>query len=145
MIRGMAGKRIRHEVRRLRQADSGRRFEDAHERHRIDNHVVRILVIVLGFLVAVAGAVTFWLPGPQVVIVVLGVALMASQWRVVARLLDRIEVRGRTWHEQRWEPYPHKGAAKAAAGVVFLVAVVLVAWFAHAHGLVPGWVPFVGN
>jgi hypothetical protein len=141
----MPTKRIKHAMRALRVADPGRRFEDAHERHRIDNHVVRITMIVVGFIIATGGVATFWLPGPQVVIVVAGLAIMASQWRVVARLLDRIEMLGRRWHEQRWQPYPHKARAKVVGTIAFVVVVVLLVWFSSEHGLIPGWVPLLGS
>lgn len=139
----MAGRKLKKNLDEIKDAEPGSRFEEAHERHRIDNHVVRVGVIVLGALIVVAGAATFWLPGPQVLIVIVGLALMASQWRVVARLLDRIEVAGRTWHEERWEPYPHKGRVKVLGTLVFIAVVAALGWLAWDRGWLPSWLPLI--
>jgi hypothetical protein len=97
---------IRRELHAVRASEQGRRFEDAHERHRIDNHAVRVTVITAGCALMVAAAATFWVPGPNFVIVLLALVLVAGQWRLVARLLDRGEVWAVRWHDESWAPRP---------------------------------------
>ncbi len=90
----------------MRDSEIGRRFEEAHERHRIDNHIVRMTLIALGCVVMVLAAVTFWVPGPNFVVVLIALVLVSSQWRRVAQLLDRGEHAARRWHERSWVPRP---------------------------------------
>jgi hypothetical protein len=134
---------VKRQWRQLREAEPGERFEEAHERHRIDNHAVRVFVICLGVFLLVAAAVTFWVPGPNFVGVLLGLALVATQWRFVAKRLDRLEVLGRRWHDERWEPYPHKTAVLVTGWCVGAAVVALALWFAWQHDLLPAWLPFV--
>jgi hypothetical protein len=89
---------------RIRHDDPGQRFENVHERHRISHPVLRVLAILLGLMLMVAAAATFWLPGPNFVLVLAGLALVSAQWRLVARGLDRLEVTGRNLHERFWKP-----------------------------------------
>lgn len=128
----------------IREDEPGRRFEAGHERHRIDNHVVRITLIVVGAVLLVSAAVTFWVPGPNFVIVLAGLALVATQWRLVARLMDRGELAARRWHVQRWMPYSHKRRATVLMATAGLLVVALLAWLATARGWLPGWLPLVG-
>lgn len=133
---------IRHQLRALRAGEPGQRFQDAHTRLRADRLVVRIALIAVGCALAAVGALTFWIPGPNVVIVVAGLALVAAQWRLVARGLDRAELACRRWHRTRWVPYPHKRAAVAISIVVVLAVVGGAAWAAHELGWVS--IPGVG-
>lgn len=132
---------IRRELRRLREADPGTRFQGGHERHRVSNHVGRLLLICLGLGLVLGGILTFWLPGPQFVVILAGVAIVAAQWKAVARRIDRLEVRMRRWHEQRWEPYPHKRRVIVVTWLVVLLVVALVAWVLWRNGWLPGWLP----
>jgi uncharacterized membrane protein YfcA len=134
---------IRRELRELRESDPGTRFQGGHERHRVDNHVVRLLLICLGLGLALGGALTFWLPGPQFVVVLAGVAIVAAQWKAVARRIDRLEVRARRWHDERWDPYPHQRRVIASAVIAVLALVALVVWLLWRSDLLPAWLPFV--
>lgn len=125
----------------LREAEPGTRFQAAHERLRFRRAVVRVTLICVGVTLAVAGAVTFWLPGPNFVLVFAGIAIVAGQWKLVARGLDRLEVAGRRWNDEVWDPYPHKRRVKAIVAFLFVVAVVLVALLADRQGWLPGWLP----
>ena len=46
-----------------------------------------------GLLLVVAGFVFLPTPGPSYIIIVVGLWMLAGQWRSLARLLDRLEVR----------------------------------------------------
>ncbi|MCB0879755.1 MAG: hypothetical protein KDC46_12355 [Thermoleophilia bacterium] len=131
--------RIRRELRRIRAHLPGERFERTHERHRINNHAVRVTVIAVGCGVMVIAAVTFWVPGPNFVIVLAGLALVAGQWRFVARMLDRGEVAARRWHEQTWEPMP-RWRRRSILAVVWLAGACLalaMAYVSWRQGLLP--------
>ncbi len=140
----MSRHRIRREVHALKASRPGRRFEDAHERHRISNHAVRLTVLTIGGMLALAGSLTFWLPGPNFVIVLIGLAIVAGQWRFAARIFDRLEVASRRWHDEYWEPYPHKGRAVVLVWLVVAAAMAAAVWTADRYGWLPGWVPYLG-
>lgn len=128
-------------LRQVKEDEPGKRFVRAFEAHKIDNHAVRIAVVCLGVGLMLAAAVTFWLPGPNFVLVLAGLALVGAQSRTVAQWMDRGEVAGRRWHEEVWTPYPHKTGVKVAALLTIAVASALVIWFADERGWLPGWVP----
>ncbi len=134
---------FRDEMRQLKEAPPGRRFEDGYERTKVDNRVLRLSLVTLGFALMFAAAVTFWLPGPNFVLVLAGLALVGGQSRTVAKLMDRGEVTGRRWNDRYWDPYPHKKRAIAIIWSVVAIIVALVVWLAYEQGWLPRWVPFV--
>jgi hypothetical protein len=87
----------------IRNDTPGVRFIHAHQRNRIHNPVLRVGAIFVGLALMVAAAVTFWLPGPNFVLVLAGLALVAAQWRLAARLLDWLELRGRAVKRVLWD------------------------------------------
>lgn len=142
---GMPFAWIRREITQLRRARPGARFEGGHERHRVGNHAVRLALITTGLALMLIGGATFWLPGPNFLIVLVGLVLVAGQWRLAAQWLDRGEVKLRELDERYWEPYPHKRRLLATlwAGGVTIVAVAV--YVAYRQGWLPGWLPFVGG
>lgn len=137
---------VRAALRRIRHDEPGRRFVAAHERLRISSSVLRIGTIALGIALMVAAAATFFLPGPNFVLVLAGLALIAGQWRAVAVLLDRAEVRGRRIRTERWETMSarRRHGAIGVAWLLFVVAVGLVGLGAWRLGLLPAGLPLVG-
>jgi hypothetical protein len=133
---------IRRELRTLRGSTPGARFERAHERHRVDNGVLRVLIIGLGLALILASAFTFWVPGPNFVIVLVGLAIVAAQWRAVATRLDRVEVAARRWHDEHWEPYPHKRRVLVLGWLTAVIVIALAVWFAWRQDWLPTWLPF---
>ena len=135
----MSRRRIRTELRKIRAERPGERFEATHERHRIANHAIRVTVIAIGCGVMVAAAFTFWVPGPNFVVVLAGLALVAGQWRGAARLLDRGEVAVRRWHDHVWEPLPRRRKLVVLTIAWLVGASIAVAMFALAWraGLLP--------
>lgn len=142
---GVRRGRIRRELDELKGAEPGRRFESGHDRHRVGNSVLRLTIIAIGLTMVTLGALTFWLPGPQIVVVLLGLALIAGQWRFIARTLDRGELGLRRVRSERWEPLSHrrKRAALGAAWFGFGSAVALVVVGAWSAGLLPTWLPLI--
>lgn len=141
----MALESARGALHTLRTDRPGTRFAHAHEHFRIDNEALRIGAILLGVLLMAAAAATFWLPGPNFVLVLVGLALIAAQSTAVAGLLDRAELSGRRWHRDTWKQLPawERRIGVALLWVAFLVAVLGVAALAWRLGLLPSWLPFV--
>jgi hypothetical protein len=87
----------------LRRGRPGSRFIDAYdERHKRrggGRQVGRATVIALGAVLVVAGLAIGWLPGPGGFVGVIGAALWATEWKAMAKLLDRVE----TWIRGAWD------------------------------------------
>jgi hypothetical protein len=130
--------RIRRELHALKTAEPGTRFQEGYERTHVHNHALRIGLIVLGFALMVTAAVTFFLPGPNFVLVLAGLALVGGQSQTVAKWMDRGEVAGRRWHEDVWEPYPHKRALLGTVAIIALAAIAAALWIAWGQGWIPG-------
>jgi uncharacterized protein (TIGR02611 family) len=60
----------------------------------------RIAVTVLGFAVLIAGAIMMVTPGPGVLVIVAGLAILATEWAWAERALDRAKAGGKVVLEQ---------------------------------------------
>ena len=58
-------------------------------------HARRLIVLVVGLTVVAIGAAMIVLPGPAVVVIPLGLAILASEFVWARRLLDNLKERGR--------------------------------------------------
>lgn len=54
----------------------------------------RLIKIVVGFTVLLAGVAMLVLPGPGIVVIMLGLALLAAEYVWARRLLDRLKAAG---------------------------------------------------
>jgi hypothetical protein len=70
----------------------GRRFQDLHDRRAPCSALKRWGRLVGGVLLCLAGLVMLVAPGPGILILLIGGALMAQESVAVARFLDRAEV-----------------------------------------------------
>jgi hypothetical protein len=90
---------LKKQWQRLRAAPAGRRFQLRYETRKKERKTVarRVLWSGASFLLILVGLVFFALPGPGIVLVGVGAAILARESLTVARLLDRAElaVRGR--------------------------------------------------
>lgn len=102
----------------LKEAEPGRRFHDFYERRKREREAEhpwrRFLWAGLGIVLALGGVVLLGMPGPGLLVMVMGLALLASESEVLARGLDRLELFLRDlsqvlvawWHQlkpsQRW-------------------------------------------
>lgn len=84
--------KLKQSWRDLQQGRPGRRFEDRWRHRRPGGPARKILVIGSGAVVFAAGLFFLPAPGPGMVLLVLGAALVAEESRWVARALDRAEV-----------------------------------------------------
>ncbi len=96
----MIGK-LNKDWREFREGKPGERFKDRYNRRQqAPGHAAkRILLVVLGSVIALGSLFTAPLPGPGFATVFLGLAILAGELLPAARLLDWSEVRLR----QLWE------------------------------------------
>ena len=102
------------------------------------NHVYRIGVGVVGFVILIGGAAAIPLPGPGWLIVIGGLFVLATEFTWAERLLEFTKRHVKSWTE--WvtrQPVWVRGLiALATAAFVYGVLVVTL----HLTG-VPGWMP----
>jgi hypothetical protein len=96
---------IAQQWRAFRSDSPGHRFENHYKRMREGgSRAGAILQIALGAILALAGVVLLFVPGPGLLVVLFGLGLLGGQSRALAGVLDRVEPRlraaGRTL--QRW-------------------------------------------
>jgi uncharacterized protein (TIGR02611 family) len=70
-------------------------------------HALRVAVGVLGLVLVVGGLILVPLPGPGWLIVIIGIAVWASEFEPASRLLDFVKERVRRWdtwirQQPRW-------------------------------------------
>ena len=100
--------------------------------------VYRGVVFALGLVLVVGGLVLVPLPGPGWFIVIVGIAVWASEFEPAARLLDFVKAKVRAWEE--WlRPRPWWVKALVALGTALIVAGAL--WLVMQVSGVPGFLP----
>lgn len=93
---------------------SGRRFQMRHrlQRSKTGGVLRKILITGLGGLLMLAGGAMLVLPGPGLLTIVIGAAVIAEESLVAARALDRLDLYLNGWLE-RWRAW--RAARKQAA------------------------------
>ena len=86
----------------------------------------RIAVTVVGFVVLLAGLVMMVTPGPGIVVILVGLAILATEWAWAERALDRAKERGQDVLRTATAS-PVRIALSVAATLVGIAAAVL-AW-----------------
>ena len=91
----------------LSREPPGRRFQNRHRRQdRRSSGAGRTLKLALAIALLSGGAVLLLIPGPGSVLILIGAALLAEESIIVARFMDRAEVRIRKWigaAHRRWK------------------------------------------
>lgn len=84
----------RHQWRLFRADPAGRRFELRHARHRdrLRSPWHRVFVMTLGFVAMLVGTAMLVLPGPGLLVILLGAFLVGEESLVASRLLDRVDL-----------------------------------------------------
>lgn len=124
--------RLREDWRRFKDHEPGRRFEERYQqRHEKRTHRLapsRVLPVVGGLALIAVGLLMLVAPGPGLAAIFLGLGLIGSEFRPVARLMDHLEVRLRRLWE--WAKHFWHGASLVARGLVVLLALAATAAFA---------------
>jgi uncharacterized protein (TIGR02611 family) len=102
-----------------------RRFLDGvkerRERHRERSRVVRVAVVLAGFVVLLAGLAMIPLPGPGLLVTAIGLAVLALEFAWAERLLER------TIDRMNQASDTVKRASRAQQFLVGLLGVLLLA------------------
>jgi uncharacterized protein (TIGR02611 family) len=85
-------KETRRSWRLLKSGDPGDRFEHYYRSQQEGRSPLRRVVsIVIGLAIAATGLILLPAPGPGTLVVALGLGLLAREFLIVARALDRVE------------------------------------------------------
>ena len=100
------------------------RLRERRERHRQRHIVVRMLVVIGGFAALLGGLALLVLPGPGIPLVVVGLGLLALEFRWAEAALARaLEQARRVQPRKRWQRVAGGiGVATAGAGAAVAFA-----------------------
>ena len=95
-------------------------------RRRTLDVTYRVFVLVIGVLVALAGVAMLVLPGPGWLVIILGVAILATEYAWANRLLQRVK----DWAERAKQAAldPKRRKRNRNLAIVGVVAAGLTAW-----------------
>jgi hypothetical protein len=74
------------------KAPAGKRFEALYEARKKSGGTSRLVFTVIGVLLLVGGVVLLFIPGPGLLLIAFGGALIAQQSLWLAKVLDRLEL-----------------------------------------------------
>jgi len=127
--------RTKRSWRRFQASKPGHRFQDRYRHRQESEHGwtdPRRLFYVLGGLIIALGSLAFRvLPGPGMLTFLVGVGMIAGEFRPVARLLDWAEVRVREFG--RWVGGNWRSSAAGKVLVISVAAICIAAtlWVAY--------------
>ena len=95
-------KHLKQSWQRFKRGLPGRRFQQQFRlRQRLRSGAARkALFMATGILIVAAGIFFLFVPGPGIIILLIGAVLIAQQSSLAARALDRIEIRLRKFIKQ---------------------------------------------
>jgi uncharacterized protein (TIGR02611 family) len=124
MIKG-----LQRNWRELKESAPGHRFQERYARRQRAKRrrwdAKSLVNIALGLAVALGGLFLIPAPGPGWAITFLGLGLLGSEFSVIARFLDQVELKVRAvarWVKRTWNGSPFIGQA-----LLVLVALLLMA------------------
>jgi uncharacterized protein (TIGR02611 family) len=130
-------KEIKRDWQEFTRGEPGSRFQDRYRRRQQEEQghtAKRILLIMLGAIIAVVSLLSAPLPGPGLATVFLGLMILGGELLPAARLLDWLELRLREiWQfiERVW-----RSSVLGKVAVVVVVAILAAAVFCTAYWLV---------
>ena len=130
--------RFKGDLEEFRESKPGERFKERYRRRQqAPGHTAkRILLVILGSVIALGSLLTAPLPGPGFATVFLGLAVLAGELLPAARFLDWSEVRLRQLWEfvlSVWRTGPF-----GKVSVVFVIAFLAAAFLYLAYRLLFG-------
>lgn len=125
-------KEITEHWEQFRHYPAGERFERYYRcRHETQRSAIKkALLIGLGALIMATGVVFLAIPGPGLLVLLVGAALIARESLFVSRLFDRLEPRAwkaARWCRNNWKNLPlmAKALLIAAAAILGLIALYI--------------------
>jgi uncharacterized protein (TIGR02611 family) len=118
----------------FRESIPGRRFQDRYHRRRQNErgHILkRILLVILGTVLALGSLFLAPLPGPGFATVFLGLAILAGELLPAARFLDWAEVRLRRFARFVGKVWRSSLLGKAAVVVAAALVAAAIAYVAY--------------
>ena len=103
-------------------------LQERRVRHKERHHLIRVAAAIGGFLVVLLGIILIPLPGPGLLIVAVGLAVLALEFAWAEHLLERTVDRLGEAGERVKRASPVGQAAVALLGVLAAVASLLVAY-----------------
>lgn len=90
-----------HAWHEFRDAPPGTRFRRHHERVQHESVAARAAYVVIGLVLVAAGIVMLFVPGPGILAILFGLALIGGVSGRIADRMDRTETRTRIWWANR--------------------------------------------
>jgi hypothetical protein len=110
----------------FRNAPPGKRFLARHQtREDSGSPAGRVAAVALGLVLILVGAVLLVIPGPGLIVIAFGAALVAQEFLWMAKALDRLELGLRRWYRagrRFWKSASTAARAALAAGAALGVA-----------------------
>lgn len=123
---------MKQEWQLFKHDEPGQRFLNHRDRMRRRSRRLNVLGLVVGIALIVAGIVFCFLPGPGLIPLVFGFALVAARWKRMARMMDRAEPRAREFghrQKERWKAMPGSAKLSVMLGLAaFAIAGMLFMW-----------------
>ena len=82
---------LKREWRAFKHDEPGARFQHQHDRLQKQSKKLRVGLAAAGVVLTLGGIVLLFIPGPGLLVVVFGLALLAGLSNSLAKLLDRAE------------------------------------------------------
>ena len=114
-----------------------RRFREALRRNRGLDTAWRVAVFALGVTLMVAGVIMFVIPGPGWATLILGLVVLASEFRWANRALTPVKDAAKRASDAAMDPRKRRRNLTLAAIAGVLMGVVLV-WYLLTYGLTLG-------
>jgi uncharacterized protein (TIGR02611 family) len=115
----------------------GEKLERWRERHSQRGRITRVLWVIIGATVLLAGLAMLVTPGPAFVVIPIGLAMLAMEFAWAERMLDRALVQADKAQQKAREASRRQkifGATATALGV----AAAVTAWMLWEIPLIPG-------
>ena len=103
-------------------------LQERRARHKERHHLIRVAAAIGGFLVVLLGIILIPLPGPGLLVVAVGLAVLALEFAWAEHLLEKTVDRLSEAGERMKRTSPVGQAAVALLGVVAAAASLIVAY-----------------
>jgi uncharacterized protein (TIGR02611 family) len=104
------------------------RLKERRERHKARHHLIRVAAAIGGFLIVVVGIIMIPLPGPGLLVVAAGLAVLALEFAWAENLLEQTLDRLSEAGEKVKRAGPLEQAAVASLGVLAVAVAITVAY-----------------